>query len=140
MPRFYFHLRTPDGLVPDDTGLDLVGIEAAYLDACRSIPAMAAELLQRRVDPSRHGFEITDRGGQILMEIPFTEIARANPAPARPAGADWRAAKAGQQRTADLTASIQETERALLATLRETRALLDRAREVSDRGCGLVQA
>jgi hypothetical protein len=29
MTWFYFHLRTPRGLGPDDTGLEFAGIEAA---------------------------------------------------------------------------------------------------------------
>ncbi|WP_132254575.1 DUF6894 family protein [Methylobacterium segetis] len=74
MPWFYFHLRTPDGLDRDEIGLELIGIEAAYLDACRAIPMMADELLEKKVDPRCCCFEITDRAGQALLELPFTEI------------------------------------------------------------------
>ena len=74
MPWFYFHLRTPAGLERDDLGLELAGIEAAYLDGCRAIPTMAADLMKKRVDPQRCCFEIADSEGQVLLEVPFTEI------------------------------------------------------------------
>ena len=74
MPWFYFHLRTPQGLEPDDTGLEFAGIEAAYLEACASIPEISADLACEGKNPARYAFEITDPAGRPLMEVPFTEI------------------------------------------------------------------
>uniref|UniRef100_UPI003013BEFA DUF6894 family protein n=1 Tax=Methylobacterium nigriterrae TaxID=3127512 RepID=UPI003013BEFA len=90
MPRFFFHLRTPDGLQWNEDGLQLVNLETAYLDACRAIPAMAAELIGRGQLPMRYAFEITDADGQLLMEVPFSEVLdksrkRRRPVPKPPA-------------------------------------------------------
>lgn len=74
MPWFYFHLRTPRGLEPDDTGLEFAGIEAAYLEACASIPEISADLACEWKNPARYAFEIADPAGRLLMEVPFTEI------------------------------------------------------------------
>jgi hypothetical protein len=40
MPRFYFHLRTAQGLNPDEIGLELPDVEAAYLEAFRTAQDM----------------------------------------------------------------------------------------------------
>jgi hypothetical protein len=74
MPWFYFHLRTPRGLEPDDTGLEFAGIEAAYLEACASIPEISADLAREWKNPARYSFEIADPAGKLLIEVPFTEI------------------------------------------------------------------
>ncbi|AWN40759.1 DUF6894 family protein [Methylobacterium durans] len=72
MPWFYFHLRTPAGLERDDVGLDLIGIEAAYLDACRAIPTLTTELLAKKTDPWRCRFEIADAAVIVAMIAALT--------------------------------------------------------------------
>jgi hypothetical protein len=61
VPWFYFHLRSPVGLERDEIGLEFASIEAAYLEACRTVPAMSAELVYEKLNPLRYGFEITAR-------------------------------------------------------------------------------
>ena len=84
MPHFYFHLRTPAGWERDQDGLDFIGLEAAYLDACRTIPDMAADLVRRKHDPLPYGFEIADEAGQLLMEVPFSEVLASGHKPRQP--------------------------------------------------------
>lgn len=74
MPLFHFHLRTPHGLDRDDTGLDMANVEAAYLEACRAIPDMALELMQKGESPGRYSFKVTNAVGQVVWLIPFTEV------------------------------------------------------------------
>ncbi|MER2266823.1 DUF6894 family protein [Methylobacterium oxalidis] len=76
---FYFHLRTAQGLERDEVGLTCPNLEAAYLDACSSIPMLMAELVDRGHDPSACSFEITDWADQFLMEVPFLERVRRQP-------------------------------------------------------------
>lgn len=85
MPQFYFHLRTAQGVEWDDTGIQFSDLGTAYLDACRAIPALVPELLDRGCDPLRCAFEITDEGGQNLMEVPFAERLTKDVAQIRPA-------------------------------------------------------
>ena len=86
MPRFYFHLRSPAGLDRDDIGLDLEGVEAAYLDACASVPSMIMDLLQRNASPYQHTFEIVDSSGNLLTEVPFAEQPRGSHGRLLPSG------------------------------------------------------
>jgi hypothetical protein len=73
MARYHFHLRTAGGLERDETGLNCPNLEAAYLDACRAIPSLMAELAHKGHDPGRCAFEIHDRADRFLMEVPFLE-------------------------------------------------------------------
>jgi PAS domain-containing protein len=77
MPRFYFHLFSADGCQRDEIGFDFADAEAAYIEAYRTIPRIAADLLEKGSDPMGAAFEITDEKGSILFQIPFTERVRA---------------------------------------------------------------
>lgn len=84
MPLYYFHLRTPGGLEPDEEGVDCPDLETAYLEACRTIPSMAADLVRRGLSPMQHAFAITDAQGAPLLEVPFAEMLRDAGKPRRP--------------------------------------------------------
>ena len=60
VPLYFFHLRTAQGLNPDETGLELPDAEAAYLEAFKTAQDMWADLLRQREDPTRHSFEIAE--------------------------------------------------------------------------------
>lgn len=124
MPWFYFHLRSPKGLERDDLGLEFASVEAAYLEACHTVPGMSAELACQKVDPSRYAFEISDLDGRLLMEVPFTEILRRGCQPfAAPCAKRSREGWAEMERTARLLNWLREERAALKATLLEIRRL-----------------
>jgi len=134
MPHFYFHLRTPASWERDDMGLDFVGLEAAYLDAYRTIPEMAADLVRRKRDPLRYAFEITDEAGQLLIEVPFSEMLDKWHKPRRPVmPALAQKAQAEMERTVHLIAALVDERKALETSLREMQELVARAREISAR-------
>lgn len=125
MPRFYFHLRGPKGLDRDSEGLELAGVEAAYLGACQAIPGMSADLVHEAENPIRYSFEITDESGTVLMEVPFAEILDRGRKRAAPPGAmRFRDCRADMARTSGLIAALSEVHATLGATLAETRRLL----------------
>lgn len=124
MPWFYFHLRGPKGLERDDTGLEFASLEVAYLEACRSVPAMGAELAYTEKNPARYAFEITDVSDTLLIEVPFTEVLDRGRKPVAPASVQVRSAAAEMARTAYLISAIHEERAALQATFAETRRLL----------------
>ena len=124
MPLFYFHLRGPKGLERDDVGLEFASLEVAYLEACRSVPTMGAELAHTEKNPARYAFEITDASGALLMEVPFTEVLDRGRKPVAPASVQVRSAAAEMARTAYLIGAINEERAAVRATLAETKRLL----------------
>ncbi|AWN38170.1 DUF6894 family protein [Methylobacterium radiodurans] len=74
MPLFFFDVRTPRGVEPDDIGSEFGSVEAAYLEACKAIPGMLVDL-QREGEHARDlAFEIRDEAGRELWQIPFNEI------------------------------------------------------------------
>ncbi|GJE46595.1 DUF6894 family protein [Methylobacterium soli] len=131
MPHFHFHLQTPDGWEQDEDGLEIVNLETAYLNACRAIPDMAADMIRRGQQPMRFAFEIADAGGLVLMEVPFSEVLDKDRRPRQPAQAAWgRKAREEIARTERLCAAIEQNQKALSATLQTTRELMARARKV----------
>jgi len=136
MPHFYFHLRSPAGLTRDKFGQDFDDLEAAYLEACLTIPDMGADLVKRRRNPLPYTFEIANEAGQLLMDVPFSEMLdkghKSRPR-RRVMPALVRKAHVEMERTARLIASLAEEREALQTSLREARELVARARQVSDR-------
>ncbi|WP_336491110.1 DUF6894 family protein [Methylobacterium nigriterrae] len=142
MPRYYFHLRTPDGLQWDEEGVPFAGLEAAYLDACRTIPAMTAELQRTGTRPRQllcYVFEIADAEGQFLMEVPFAEVLDKWRKPSRPPASKQKM-RAEMQRTERLIAAVQQERNALYVTLSQTHALLARLRALDLDGRGQRQS
>ncbi|MBB2960948.1 DUF6894 family protein [Methylobacterium sp. R2-1] len=134
MPRFFFHLRSHNGWEQDDTGLDLDGVESAYLEAYAAVPAISADLLREKANPYRHTFEIMDASGNLLLEVPFSEVLEEGKQPSPPdQRRRWHKAQAEMERTACLIADVQAEQAALQATLADTRRLLAEARKASGR-------
>jgi PAS domain-containing protein len=75
MPRYFIHLRIGALLEIDDAGLELSDSYQAYLEACRSMPRLAEDMLAQGRDPLLCRFEIADEHNQRLFEIPFAELA-----------------------------------------------------------------
>jgi hypothetical protein len=119
VPLFYFHLRTPDGLDPDEDGLVMADLETAYLQACASIPEMAAELAHKGLSPMPYSFVIADAAGETLMEVPFAERMRDPRRLARPNQ---------HARSRRLSGEIAEAIGTARETLQRSREILARSR------------
>lgn len=74
MARYFFHLVSSAETSKDEIGVELANAEAAYLEACAAALEISFEMLSKRIDPSRHAFEVTDAEGQVVFEIPFSEV------------------------------------------------------------------
>jgi hypothetical protein len=74
MTQFYFDYRDHDGHSEiDDTGVDLLDLEAAYLEAYHAAIDLWAEARHAGRNLSRDQFLIRDENGRILVELPFAE-------------------------------------------------------------------
>lgn len=81
MPRFYFHLQRPDGLMSDDVGMELPSPEVAYLEACKAITDTIVELVADGFNPAHCAFHVADQRGECLWTVPMLERVRTGPSP-----------------------------------------------------------
>lgn len=128
MPLYHFHLRNAAGLEPDEIGLEYPTLEEAYLEACRTVPGMAAEFVQAGRNPMEYAFEIADESGTLLLEIPFGEMLRNGAVPRRPALPRERArAVSAAERTQQLVASINRQIETLHEAMLASRRIMEEA-------------
>jgi hypothetical protein len=88
MPRFFFNLSSQGKVSMDETGTEFSSLEAAYLDTCDAILEIAVEKLRARENPATDAFEIADEQGNVLMQVPFSEVLWPAAATDRPASSE----------------------------------------------------
>ena len=71
--RFYFNLRNGNGLLEDEEGRELAGLEAARAEWVRSARAIIADEAQQGRLDLRGRIEIVDGKGRPLLVIPFAD-------------------------------------------------------------------
>jgi len=81
MPRFYFHLQRPEGLISDDVGMELPSSEVAYLEACNAITDTIVEVVADGFNPAHCAFHVTDQTGERIWTVPMLERVRTGPSP-----------------------------------------------------------
>jgi hypothetical protein len=83
MRDFYFHLQTPEGLETANFAVWCEGPEEAFVEACRAIPDIAAEMLREGRDPMECQFLIHNGKGEEMFAVPFSELIKNVPAHSR---------------------------------------------------------
>ena len=76
MPTFHLDIRTPEGLIPDEEGIDLPGLAEARAEAVRRARSiMGGDVLagSLRLDQS---IEIRDRSGMLVEVVRFQDALR----------------------------------------------------------------
>jgi hypothetical protein len=79
MPRYFFHLRCHGQDVHDDSGADFRDPD----DAWEAAQAAASDLML--AEPAAEVnwltclFEVTDEAGEVVFEMPFSEVIGAKP-------------------------------------------------------------
>jgi hypothetical protein len=76
MARYYFHLVTGEDYERDEIGSEHADANEAYLEAFDSAQQLTLDLIRDRVNPGRHRFDVCDERGNIVFQVPFTEIYR----------------------------------------------------------------
>lgn len=72
MPRYYFHYRTDDELIPDTDGQDLPSLEAAEESAATLAKAIVEQAAHNGGDTRiPRSIEITDASGEELLYLVF---------------------------------------------------------------------
>ena len=120
MPLFFFPLQTPAGLERDDSGLNYPDAAVAYLEACKAIPGLSAELLSNRCDAMACAFVIANEEDVTLMEVPFTEGLRRR----RPRSASVSKVVTSIERAQNLAADLRDLNAEALRRVAALRMLL----------------
>ncbi len=76
MPRYYFHLKSPETKLRDEEGLVLPDAEAAWYQAVRSARDMIRADLHMGTSWEGQSIEIADDAGAAIDQVTLLEIAR----------------------------------------------------------------
>ena len=76
MAKFFIHLEVDGVMRRDAVGIRCEGPELAYLQACRAIPDLAAQMLRHRRDPMACRFLIENEKGEEMFDVPFDEVVK----------------------------------------------------------------
>ena len=126
MPHYFFHLSAPGAYSSDDVGIEYPHVEAAYLGAYQAALDISLELMRERTDPGRHAFEIMDQAGQLLFELPFSEVMHPLKGTV-PLKALHTSIQAYQRRAKQAASELRESCENTRSLLAATKALLDRS-------------
>lgn len=74
MTRYFFHVWLGDVVERDEIGTECPDAEEAYMQAFHAAQDAWVDSVRCRNDPGRHRFEVTDAAGNILFEVPFSEV------------------------------------------------------------------
>jgi hypothetical protein len=69
--RYFFHIRTEDGLIPDEEGIDLPGLEQAKEEAITSAKELAAEFPPGSEGACLKSIEVVDEVVRIVFCAPI---------------------------------------------------------------------
>jgi hypothetical protein len=127
MPRFYFHLATPEGCERDEIGSELTGAEAAYLEARKAALEICGDIISQGGSPAGYRFEIRDSAGRLVQDLSFREVLTAPlMTPVQDTDVARTRLAASLARSRELQAELAAGFAEAYATLATTRALLKR--------------
>jgi hypothetical protein len=73
MSRFYFHVRSGEGIATDDEGTECASVEAAREEALAAARELLADAIKASKDVMADCFIVADANGKELMVLPFSE-------------------------------------------------------------------
>lgn len=76
MPRFYFDVVTPTGVISDHEGTELASLQDARTEAITDARTLMSEAVLRGADISSREIQIRGETGGILLMIPFSRTVR----------------------------------------------------------------
>lgn len=79
--RYYFHVRTHDGLALDPEGAEFETLQAACDEAFQAAREILADRLLRGEVIDGEVFEITLENGEVAKTVPFRDVVRFDEAP-----------------------------------------------------------
>ena len=76
MPRYFFHIRSADGLLEDPEGSELTDLAAAHVEARATVRDLLAELILAERVLDGQCVELTDDTGRMIASLPFRSAIR----------------------------------------------------------------
>jgi hypothetical protein len=76
MPRYYFHIRDHEKVIPDEEGAELPGVKAAFDEAQEAAREILATKVRRGEVIDGHEFEVADDLGKKIFTVPFKSVLR----------------------------------------------------------------
>jgi hypothetical protein len=76
MPRYFFNIRSADGVLRDPDGTELPDLDAARVEAEHSARDLLANILRQGGELNGQVFEIADDRGKVLERLPFRSVLR----------------------------------------------------------------
>lgn len=73
MPVFFFHVRTPDGLIEDPEGIELEGLDRVRHEAVLSARGILRDALAHGRLVTDQRFEVMNEAGVVVLTYAFTE-------------------------------------------------------------------
>lgn len=121
MALFFFHFFDGESLSTDETGIELLTTELAFVEAGTTALQMWPDLMAERINPLDCSFDIANARGEVMLRFDFSEMLDFGRStahrPSRPLEIMCRAIadthQRAQQAKAELDASISETRKAL---------------------------
>jgi hypothetical protein len=123
MPHYYFHIASPNEFTSDEIGVECRDVEAAYLDAFQGALEISIEMLRQRQNPFVYRFEICNKDGELLLDLPFSEILAPAARPA-PTSQLYQSLQRHHQRAQKAQGDLKLECEQVRSLLRSTRALL----------------
>ena len=74
MPRYYFHIRDDDELVPDSSGVELSDLKVAAKHCGKVVAEVLAEEAWQAELVAGRQFEIADEAGRTVLILPFAKV------------------------------------------------------------------
>jgi hypothetical protein len=76
MPRFHLHIRTPDGFIEDEEGLEFPDHAAAMVEAVSGARSLMSGEVAAGTICFDQSIEIHDAAGRHLSTVPFSDAVR----------------------------------------------------------------
>lgn len=73
MPRFYFHVRSPDHFIRDDEGIELADLECVRREALQGARGLLSEDVRAGRPLDHQQFDVTDQAGNLVLTFPFRD-------------------------------------------------------------------
>lgn len=89
MARYHFHAHDHSGLVKDEEGQDLPGLDAARQMALRSARAIMGEDVKEGCLDLRGRIDVADGDGQVVFTLPFHDALSIRTGDLPGAGGNW---------------------------------------------------